>query len=137
MDQVDDPVDWDSGRSIDLGRHLAIVRQAGVGDLDDQGDIVRPGMPVLVVADRPSHDAAIRLGLAGSTGEPDRLGRRNKVPIRGYDPGQLRAAQLVRDPMGGFWVILATRYPLMRWNRSFLEKTPEATMASYCSTVIR
>ena len=112
MDQVDDPVDRDPGRAVDLGRHPAILRQAGVGDLDDQGDVVRTGMPVLVVADRPPHDATIGLGLAGLTGEPDRLGRWDVVPVGGDDPGQLRAAQFIRDPVGGILGHLGHQVPV-------------------------
>ncbi len=43
----------------------------------------------------------------------------------------------IRDRVGGFRVIFSTRYPSIRWHRSRLVKTPEATIASYFSRDIR
>ena len=93
-------------------------------------------MPTLVIADRPAHDAVIGLGLAVAAGEPDRLGR-EQMPTRRDDPQERAPHSSSATTWGGFLVILATRYPLMRWNRSRALKAPDATIASYWSTVIR
>ena len=39
VDQIDDPVDRDAGLAIDLGLMVTVIAEAGVGDLDHQGDI--------------------------------------------------------------------------------------------------
>ena len=101
IDQVDDPVDRDPGGPVDLGGQRAVIRQAGVGDLDDQGDFVRPGVVILVIADRPPDDAAIGLGFAVPAGEPDRLGSRDVVPVGGDDPVRARRRRARRPPDGG------------------------------------
>src|SRR5579885_1537744 len=137
MDQVDDPVDRAPRGPVDLGGQLALGRQAGVGDLGDQGKIVRPGAVVLVIADRPPHDAAIGLGIADSPREPDRLAPgtwyRSAGTIRSSSAPQSSSA----TRRGRFWVILATSYPLMRWNRLRDSDAPDSIIASYPSTVMR
>ncbi len=66
---VDEPAGRDAGRTVDQGGQLAIIRQAGVGDLHDQGDVDRPGMMLGGIVDRPPQDAAIGLGLAVAVGD--------------------------------------------------------------------
>ena len=64
VDQVDDPVDGDAGVPINLGHH-SIVREAGLGDLDDEGDVGRPGMAIRIIPDAAPDHASVGLGLAG------------------------------------------------------------------------
>ena len=51
-------------------------------------------------------------------------------PIRDH-PIERLAGEFVSRAMGVDWVRLATRNPLIRWNRSRAVKTPDSTIASY------
>jgi hypothetical protein len=99
--QVDDPVERDARAAVDL-RQLAVIIQAGIGDLDDQGDIGRARVSSAVIAGAPAGDASIRFGFAIATraGDPDGLGRPD-VPAARDDAAELVATQDIRRRVGG------------------------------------
>src|SRR5579883_1495660 len=136
VDQVDDPVDRDPRRPRELGAVCPIVHQAGVGDLGNHRDIARAGMVTPVIPGRPPHDAMIGLRLADLDGKADGLVRA-QMPAGRDEAAEFVSTEGIRDRVGGFRVIFSTRYPSIRWHRSRLVKTPEATIASYFSRDIR
>ena len=61
IDQVDDPVDGYARAAVDAA-HLPVIEQAGVGNLDDHGDVSRHGLAMPVIHDRAANDGVVRFG---------------------------------------------------------------------------
>ena len=119
VNHVDDPVHREARVSIDLGAQLAVVHQAGVGDLDDQDDVVGAGM-LPQDSGRPRTTQRSGSFMVTCPGRPTAWP--DGIPA-GQDAGQLLAAQMIGDGVWGSGSFV-TRKPLTRWKRFRPLKTP-------------
>ena len=66
FDQINNPVQYNTGHSVETLFGRAIVFQTGVGNFDQQSDSIRAGMALEVILGSPLHDSQIRLRFLNS-----------------------------------------------------------------------
>jgi hypothetical protein len=96
VDQVDDPVDGYARAAVDAG-HLPVIEQAGVGKLDDHGDVGRHGLAMPVIHDRATNDGVVRFGFIAGRDSHRFTG--SDMPARGHEARESVPAKYVGRDM--------------------------------------
>jgi len=135
IDQVDDPVGGNSCPGVDRALLSPIPEQAALRDLDDEGNVSRAGMTVLIEVIVPPHHDDIRLRFI-VVRDPHGL------LLRTCHPGGIRRSIMrshLRDTVEcfGFLGIFHTMTPLRSSIGSSSPSNPDSTIRSYRSTVMR